>query len=65
MKVYLNGKILDTNSIEDILEPGFLFGWGVFETLRVYNSKPAFLKEHIQRLKDGCNKIALLCPRIS
>ena len=65
MKVYLNGNILDTNSIGDILEPGFLFGWGVFETLRVYNSKPAFLKEHIQRLKDGCNKIALLCPRIS
>lgn len=64
MKVYLNGDIRETSDIEDILEPGFLFGWGVFETLRIYKGKPAFLQEHIERLKEGCKKILLDTPNV-
>jgi branched-subunit amino acid aminotransferase/4-amino-4-deoxychorismate lyase len=44
------------------LEPGFLFGWGVFETLRVYGGKPAFLNEHLERLKNGVEFIGLDFP---
>lgn len=59
MKVYCNNLLIDGDKISQILEPGFIFGWGVFETLRVYNGKIAFLQEHINRLKDGAGKIAL------
>lgn len=64
MKVYLNGKIRVCKRNSDILEPGLLFGWGVFETLRIYRGKPAFLPEHIKRLKDGCKKTLLQLPKI-
>lgn len=64
MKVFLNGSIVEADTIEDILEPGFLFGWGVFETLRVYNGSVSFLKEHLSRLKDGCGKISLAFPKL-
>jgi 4-amino-4-deoxychorismate lyase len=34
----------------------------VFETLRVYNGKPAFLAEHLTRLKKGAETIFLKFP---
>ncbi|MFH1622613.1 MAG: aminotransferase class IV, partial [Candidatus Omnitrophota bacterium] len=62
MKIYLNGNIKESRIANYILEPGLLFGWGVFETLRIYNGSPIFLKEHIQRLKEGCNKTLIKFP---
>lgn len=64
MKVYLNGNLVKSESIEDLLEPGFLFGWGVFETVRVYKGKPAFLDEHLCRLKFGCTKVLIKFPEV-
>ena len=64
MKVFLNDRMVDADTIEDILEPGFLFGWGVFETLRVYDGTIVFLKEHLTRLNDGCRKTSLIPPRV-
>ncbi len=64
MKVFLDGGLTEDSLIKDLLEPGFLFGWGVFETLRVYNKKPAFLSEHIKRLRQGCERIFLEFPGI-
>jgi branched-subunit amino acid aminotransferase/4-amino-4-deoxychorismate lyase len=64
VKIYLNGKIREDKEAGDVLQPGFLFGWGVFETLRIYKGKPAFLSEHIKRLKAGCKKILLQFPRV-
>ncbi|MFC1645943.1 aminotransferase class IV [Candidatus Omnitrophota bacterium] len=65
MRIYLNGNIKGSKLTDDILEPGFLFGWGVFETLRIYRGKPVFLKDHIQRLKVGCEKILLRFPAVA
>lgn len=53
MRLYLNGTYRGKEEVKELLEPGFLFGWGVFETLRVYKGKPAFLAEHLARLKKG------------
>ncbi|MFC1709854.1 aminotransferase class IV [Candidatus Omnitrophota bacterium] len=64
MRVYLNGKTRECNKNSDILEPGLLFGWGVFETLRIYRDKPAFLPEHIKRLRKGCKKVLLQIPKV-
>lgn len=40
------------------LDNGSYFGQGVFETI-LWLNKPVFLKEHIQRLKDGMKVIGL------
>lgn len=59
MKVFSNGNIIDKESLEEIFEPGFLFGWGVFEALRAYNGKVPFLDLHIARLNDGLNALGI------
>jgi len=53
MKVYCNGELVAKESLGEIFEPGYLFGWGVFEPIRVYGDNIAFLDEHIKRLNDG------------
>jgi branched-chain amino acid aminotransferase len=59
MKIFANGNIIDKENLEEIFEPGFLFGWGVFETFRAYCGKIPFLKEHIGRLNDGLNILGI------
>ncbi len=59
MKVYCNGNIIEKERLAKIFEPGFLFGWGVFETLRAYKTRVPFLKEHIGRLNDGLNALGI------
>lgn len=38
---------------------GFQAGIGAFETIAVYNKKPMFLREHIKRLNDALNFLAI------
>ena len=51
MKVFLNGKFV---SLEDakvsILDRGFLYGDGVFETMRSYKGRIFMLEKHVERL---------------
>jgi len=63
MKLYINGQIKE-NQTPEIFEPGFLFGWGVFEPLRIYKGKIPFLENHTKRLNQslellGIEKISL------
>lgn len=64
MKVYLNGEVTNTDVLNEVLEPGFLFGWGAFETLRAYKSKPLFLDEHISRLNNSLELLELERPTV-
>lgn len=64
MNVYVNGAYRNRDEVKELFEPGFLFGWGVFETLRVYQRKPAFLTDHLARLKKGAQTIYLEYPAI-
>jgi branched-chain amino acid aminotransferase len=59
MKVFCNGNVIEGENLNEIFEPGFLFGWGVFETLRAYQGKIPFLKSHIGRLNDGLNTLGI------
>jgi len=63
MKAYINGHLQEAAG-NDIFEPGFLFGWGVFEPLRVYAGKPAFLDAHLSRLANSCRLLSLELPKI-
>ena len=64
MKVYANGEMVDRQSLKEIFEPGFLFGWGVFEPLRAYQGKIPFLDDHLSRLHNSCRLVGLTVPKI-
>ena len=59
MKIFCNQGLCDKEKISEIFEPGFLFGWGVFEVLRTYKENIPFLDLHIQRLNNSLNLIGI------
>lgn len=63
MWVYLNNQFVEGNQARvSIFDRGFLFGDGIFETLRVYDSRPLFLARHLQRLHQSCELLRLPLP---
>ena len=62
-KIFLNGKILELVEAKvSILEPGFLYGFGLFETMRSYRNKIVYLDQHLQRIQKSSKLIGLKCP---
>jgi branched-chain amino acid aminotransferase len=62
-KIYINGKLYDKNDAKiSVYDHGLLYGDGVFEGIRVYNSKVFRLKEHIDRLYESALSIWLEIP---
>ncbi|MBI2639166.1 aminotransferase class IV [Candidatus Peregrinibacteria bacterium] len=54
MVVYLNGKFVNARDAKiSIFDPGFLYGDGIFETLRTYRGKIWQMEEHLQRLYES------------
>ena len=61
-KVCFNGEFLQIDDIQyKDLKRGFSFGDGAFETIKVINGKPVFLKHHLKRLNSAIEKLKL-CP---
>ena len=58
----LNGK---AEHFIDVLDRGFQYGDGLFETLEVLDSTPLFLTQHLARLVDGCRKLLIPPPDVS
>ena len=65
MKIYCNGQLQDKQSLEEVFEPGFLFGWGAFEALRAYNKNIPFLDLHIERLNNNLDLLGLEKPDLN
>ncbi len=63
--VYLDDKILEEDQLNLHIDEGFLYGYGLFETMRAYNRKPFLLEAHIDRLIDSCSLIDLEPPKRS
>jgi branched-chain amino acid aminotransferase len=61
--VNVNGTITDgaTASIS-VFDRGFLFGEGVYETIRTYNRLPFLYDRHMARLRRSAARINLACP---
>jgi branched-chain amino acid aminotransferase len=58
--IYLNGKIVPkANAVVSVYDSGFMLGDGVWEGLRLYNGKWAFLDEHLDRLFEAAKAIDL------
>ena len=60
---WLDGEIrpLDEACVP-VLDHGLLYGDGVFEGIRFYSGRPFLLREHLRRLRDSADAIALACP---
>lgn len=63
--VYLNDHYsLETEAFIPITDRGFLFGDGVFSTIKVTEGKALFLEEHLRRLEQDASSIGILWPNI-
>ena len=61
--VFFNGKFIRADqALVSALVPGFLYGWGVFETMRAYRSKIIYLEAHLKRLQQAAKVAALKLP---
>jgi len=63
MLVYVNGKFLSRDDAKvSVFDHGFLYGDGVYETMRAYRGKIFFLSRHLARLKQSADAISLALP---
>ncbi len=63
MIAYLNGEFIPLKEARvSALDRGFLYGDGVFETLRAYSGRVFRLDAHLNRLKKGLQILSILCP---
>ncbi len=60
---YFNGSLIPIEDIKlSITDRGFLYGDGIFETIRIYNKIPFCFEQHLHRLKVGAKHLALPLP---
>jgi len=58
--VYLNGKLVPhSKAMISISDHGFLYGYGLFETIRAYHGKLFLLDKHLKRLYDAADVIGM------
>lgn len=61
--VNVNGRVSDQeHAVISVFDHGFLYGEGVYETLRTYSRKPFLFAEHMTRLRRSAGMIALPVP---
>src|SRR6476659_9538942 len=61
--VNVNGTLTDeSRAVISVFDHGFLYGEGVYETLRTYNRRPFLLDRHLLRLRRSAGMIALGVP---
>src|SRR5712671_3834299 len=64
MKIYIDGKYFTERDAKiSVFDHGLLYGDGIFEGIRAYNSRVFCLKEHIDRLFYSAKAILLDIPR--
>ncbi len=63
MLVYVNGKFVPKDKASvSVFDHGFLYGDGIYETLRAYRGKLFLLSKHLSRLKHSAEAISLKLP---
>jgi branched-chain amino acid aminotransferase len=61
--VSVNGRISDgREAVVPVFDHGFLYGEGVYETLRTYNRRVFLYDRHVRRLRRSAQMIALDVP---
>ncbi|HYA11682.1 MAG TPA: aminotransferase class IV [Thermodesulfovibrionales bacterium] len=63
MQVYVNGKLVPAKeAVISVFDHGFLYGDGIYETMRVYDGVTFMLDEHLKRLFRSASLIGLTIP---
>jgi branched-chain amino acid aminotransferase len=63
LKIWLDNKLVDGPDAKiSVFDHGLLYGDGVFEGIRVYNSRIFELEAHIKRLYESAKAIRLVVP---
>ncbi len=61
--VNVNGRLFDQDTaVISVFDHGFLYGEGVYETLRTYNGQPFLFDRHMRRLRKSSGMVALDVP---
>ena len=61
--VYVNGKIAPADqAVVPVYDHGFVYGEGVYETLRTYNRVPFLYDRHVRRLRQSADRLLLDVP---
>ncbi|PJA77978.1 MAG: branched-chain amino acid aminotransferase [Nitrospirae bacterium CG_4_9_14_3_um_filter_51_5] len=63
MWIFLNDRFVKKEQARiSVFDHGFLYGDGVYETLRVYQGRIFLLERHLARLQRSCDLIGLTLP---
>ena len=61
--VNVNGRVFDQeHAVIPVFDHGFLYGEGIYETLRTYDGRPFLFDRHMRRLRASAAMIALTIP---
>ena len=61
--VNVNGQVFDQeHAVVSVFDHGFLYGEGVYETLRTYNGQPFLFDRHMRRLRKSAEMLTLGVP---
>ena len=62
--VNVNGELADDrHAVVSVFDHGFLYGEGVYETLRTYHQRPFLLAQHLHRLRRSAGLMAMCAGR--
>lgn len=63
MVVFLNGQfVAESQAVIPVSDRGFMYGDGLFETMRVANSKPFRMAQHLERMVRGADYLKIKLP---
>jgi aminodeoxychorismate lyase len=61
--VFLNGRFVpEEKAVVSVFDRAFLYGDGLFETIRVVNGEPFRWKQHMRRLRQGTQFLKIKLP---
>jgi branched-chain amino acid aminotransferase len=61
--VNVNGRVFDQeHAMISVFDHGFLYGEGVYETLRTYGGRPFLFERHMRRLRQSASMLSLDVP---
>src|SRR4051812_44115505 len=63
MLVFLNGQLVpEERAVVSVFDRSFLYGDGLFETMRVVRGKPFRWEQHLERLQSGADYLKINLP---
>src|SRR4051812_5766554 len=61
--VNVNGRVSDQDhAVISVFDHGFLYGEGIYETLRTYHGQPFLFDRHMRRLRRSAGMLVLPVP---